>query len=79
MRDKLTRHVCVGKYFAEVELIPERYPDGYRFEVRFPPDELRKLERVRLALMFGNVKGAAEDARVFVLRPVADDSTSSAS
>jgi hypothetical protein len=63
------RLVHVGKYLAEVEV--ENMPDDEAWGPYLSLDDALKLERVEKALKAGDLKGAAKEARIYELRPVA--------
>ena len=58
-----------GKYVAEVPV--ELIEDDTAWSPYFSPDEVRKLDAVRLALRRGDIAEAAKHGRVFELTPVA--------
>jgi hypothetical protein len=58
-----------GKYVAEVSV--ELIEDDTAWSPYFSPDEVRKLDAVRLALRRGDIAEAARHGRVFELTPVA--------
>ncbi len=67
---KSTKLIHEGKYTAEV---PVRIDRG-RYTAWSPylsPDDVRKLDTVRLALQRGDISEAAKYGRVFELTPVA--------
>jgi hypothetical protein len=57
-----------GKYAAEVEV--ELIPDDDAWGPYVGALDIKKLDRVRLALRRGDIAAAARDARVFELLPV---------
>ena len=65
---KTTEFIREGKYLAEVpvELIVEEGD----WSPTLSPDEVRKLDAVRLALRNGDLAEAAKHGRVFKLTPV---------
>ena len=58
-----------GKYAAEVPV--ELIEDDTAWSPYLSPDDVQKLDTVRLALRSGDVAEAAKYARVFELTPVA--------
>jgi len=58
-----------GKYAAEVPV--ELIEDDTAWSPYLSPDEVRKLDAVRLALKRGDIAEAAKYGRVFELKPVA--------
>ncbi len=58
-----------GKYAAEVSV--ELIEDDTAWSPYLSPDDVRKLETVRLALRRGDIAEAAKHGRVFELTPVA--------
>ncbi len=69
MNRMVKRLVHVGKYVAEVEV--ENIPDDEAWGPYLSIDDALKLERVERALKAGDLKAAANEARVFELKPVA--------
>jgi len=57
-----------GKYAAEIEL--DLIPDDGAWGPYVGAPDIRKLDRVRLALRQGDIAGASREARVFELLPV---------
>jgi hypothetical protein len=57
-----------GKYAAEVPV--ELIEDDTAWSPYLMPEDVRKLDAVRLALRAGNVAEAAKHGRVFELTPV---------
>ena len=68
LRRKSTKLICEGKYAAEVTI--ECWYDE-SWSPMMSIDDVRKLERVRLALRRGDLAEAAKDGQVFELTPVA--------
>ena len=66
---KRTKLVHEGKYAAEVPV--ELIEDNTAWSPYLSPDEVDKLDTVRLALRRGDVTEAAKYGRVFELTPVA--------
>ena len=66
MRTKLVRE---GRYVAEVDVEP--IEDEGAWSPYLSLDDVRKLDRVRSALRQGDTAGAAREARVFQLMPLA--------
>lgn len=60
-----------GKYVAEVAV--ELIDDDTAWSPYLTPDDVRKLEAVRLALRRGDTAEAAKHGRVFELKPVDAD------
>jgi hypothetical protein len=58
-----------GKFVAEVPV--ELIEDDTAWSPYLSPDEVRKLDTVRLALRRGDVSEAAKYGQVFELKPVA--------
>ena len=58
-----------GKYAAEVPV--ELIEDDTAWSPYLSPDDVRKLDNVRLALQRGDIAEAAKHGRVFELTPVA--------
>jgi hypothetical protein len=69
MNRKTTKLVREGKYAAEVPI--ELIEDDTAWSPYLSPDDVRKLDAVRLALRRGDVAEAAKHGRVFELKPVA--------
>jgi hypothetical protein len=67
--EKVTKHIHVGKYAANVEIT--HHYDGSGWEPTIDVEDVYKLERVRAALRAGDVAAAAREARVFELVPLA--------
>lgn len=65
--EKLVRE---GKYAAEVPV--ELIEDDTDWSPYLSPDDVRKLDVVRLALREGNIAEAAKHGRVYELTPVSD-------
>jgi hypothetical protein len=66
---KTTKFIQEGKYAAEVPI--ELIEDHTAWSPYLSPDDVRKLEAVRLALRRGDTAAAAKHGRVFELTPVA--------
>jgi hypothetical protein len=66
---KRTKLIREGKYAAEVPV--ELIEDDTAWSPYLSPDDVRKLDSVRLALQRGDIAEAAKHARVFELTPVA--------
>jgi hypothetical protein len=66
---KSTKLIHEGKYAAEVPV--ELIEDDTAWSPYLSPDDVRKLDTVRLALRRGDVAEAAKHGRVFELKPVA--------
>ncbi len=58
-----------GKYAAEVSV--DLIEDDTAWSPYLSPEDVRKLDSVRLALRRGDVEAAAEFGRVFELTPIA--------
>jgi hypothetical protein len=69
MTRKRTKLIHEGKYAAEVPV--ELIEDETAWSPYLSPDDVRKLDTVRLALRRGDVAEAAKHSRVFELTPVA--------
>jgi len=65
---KLKQLVHEGKFAAEVMV--DLVEDETGWSPYVLPDDVRKLDRVRLALRRGDVAAASRDAKVFELLPV---------
>ena len=61
------RLIRVGKYAAEVQVV---YHYDTDWSPTLAPDDVQKLERVRLALQRGDIAAAAQKAKVFELLPL---------
>jgi len=68
-RRRSTELIHEGKYAAEVPV--ELIEDDTAWSPYLTPDDVRKLDTVRLALRRGDVAEAAKYGRVFELKPVA--------
>jgi hypothetical protein len=66
---KSTKLIHEGKYTAEVPV--ELIEDDTAWSPYLSPDDVRKLDTVRLALQRGDISEAAKYGRVFELTPVA--------
>ena len=69
MTRKSIKLIHEGKYAAEVPV--ELIEDDTAWSPYLSPDDVKKLDAVRLALRAGNVAEAAKYGRVFELTPVA--------
>ena len=69
MTKKRTKLIHEGKYAAEVPV--ELIQDDTAWSPYLSPDDVRKLDAVRLALRRGDIAEAAKNGRVFELTPVA--------
>ena len=69
MTRKSIKLIHEGKYAAEVPV--ELIEDDTAWSPYLTPDDVRKLEVVRLALRQGDIATAAKYGRVFELTPVA--------
>ncbi|KAB2882795.1 MAG: hypothetical protein F9K38_07155 [Pseudorhodoplanes sp.] len=69
MTRKSKEFIHEGKYAAEVPV--ELIEDDTAWSPYLSPDDVRKLDTVRLALKRGDVAEAAKHGRVFELKPVA--------
>jgi hypothetical protein len=69
MTRKRAKLIREGKYAAEIEV--ELIEDDTAWSPYLGPDDVRKLDIVRLALRRGDVAEAAKYGRVFELKPVA--------
>lgn len=69
MTRKRLEFIHEGKYAAEVPV--ELIEDDTAWSPYLSPDDVRKLDAVRLALRAGNIAEAAKHGRVFELTPVA--------
>jgi hypothetical protein len=68
MTRKTTKLIHEGGYAAEVPI--ELIEDDTGWSPYLSPEEVRKLETVRLALRRGDVAEAAKHGRVFELTPI---------
>ena len=66
---KRTKRIHEGKYVAEVPV--ELIEDDTAWSPYLSPEDVRKLDTVRLALRRGDIAEAAKHGRVFELTPVA--------
>ena len=64
-----TKLIHEGKYAAKVPV--ELIEDDTAWSPYLTPDDVRKLDAVRLALRRGDITEAAKYGRVFELKPVA--------
>ena len=69
MTRKSKEFVREGKYAAEIPV--ELIEDDTAWSPYLTPDDVRKLDIVRLALKRGDIAEAAKFGRVFELKPVA--------
>ncbi len=69
MTRRRTKFIHEGRYAAEVSV--ELIEDDTAWSPYLSPDDVRKLETVRLALRRGDIAEAAKHGRVFELTPVA--------
>ncbi len=69
MTRKRTKLIHEGKYAAEVPV--ELIEDDTAWSPYLSPEDVRKLDAVRVALRRGDVAEAAKHGRVFELTPVA--------
>lgn len=69
MTRKSTKWIHEGKYAAEVPV--ELIEDDTAWSPYLTPEDVKKLETMRLALKRGDVTEAAKHAQVFELKPVA--------
>jgi hypothetical protein len=69
MTKKRTKLIHEGKYAAEVPVA--LIEDDTAWSPYLSPDDVRKLDAVRLALRRGDLAEAAKNGRVFELTPVA--------
>lgn len=63
-----TKLIHEGKYAAEVQV--ELIEDETAWSPYLSPDDVRRLDAVRLALKRGDVETAAKFGRVFELTPI---------
>jgi hypothetical protein len=66
---RTTRLVREGAYIAEVEVT--LIEEDHEWAPFIPADDMRKMDKVRLALRRGDLATAAELARVYEMKPVA--------
>jgi len=69
MKRKRTKFIHEGKYAAEIPV--ELIEDDTAWSPYLTPEDVRKLDAVRLALRKGDIEAAAKHGRVFELTPVA--------
>ena len=69
MNRKTTKLIHEGKYAAEVSV--ELIEDDTAWSPYLSPEDVRKLDTVRLALKRGDIAEASKYGRVFELIPVA--------
>lgn len=69
MNHQITRIIREGNLMAEVKV--SLIPDDGAWGPYLSPEDVKKLERVRLALKAGDKEKAAKEAKVFELHPVA--------
>jgi hypothetical protein len=74
MTRQASQLVREGQYAAEVAI--ELLEDGGDWGPTIAPDDIRKLDRVRVALRQGNLAEAEKDARLFRLVPYEGDEIS---
>jgi hypothetical protein len=70
MTRKKTKFIHEGKYAAEVPV--DLIVDDTAWSPYLSPEDVQKLETVRLALRRGDVRSAAKHGRVFEMTPVSD-------
>jgi hypothetical protein len=68
MTRKSKKFIQEGKYAAEVPV--ELIEDETAWSPYLSPEDVRKLDRVRLALRSGDVAAASKHGRVFEFTPV---------
>lgn len=68
--NKRTERIREGNYFAEFEITLHDDPKS-PWSPYVDMDDIRKTDRIRLALRRGEIAAAAKEAEVFELRPVA--------
>jgi len=66
--EKTVKHVHEGKYAAEVQIT--LHYEGSGWDPTIDPEDIEKLERVRLALRRGDLAAAAKEAKIYELRPI---------
>jgi hypothetical protein len=69
MNNRKTELVHVGKYVAKVEI--DLIPDDGAWGPYVSMEDSLKIERVRMALVKGDLKAAKREAKVYELTPVA--------
>ncbi len=69
MTRKRTKFIHEGNYAAEVSV--ELIEDDTTWSPYLTPEDVRKLDAVRLALRAGDIGEAAKYGRVFELTPIA--------
>jgi hypothetical protein len=67
MTTKAVQLVREGEYAAEVMV--DLHQDGGDWSPTVDLEDIRKLDRVRVALRTGNLRAAAKDAKLFKLVP----------
>jgi len=71
MTRKRTKLIHEGKYAAEVQV--ELIEDDTAWSPYLSPEDVRRLDAVRLALRRGDLAEAAKHGRVYELKPVATE------
>ena len=69
MTRKRTKLIHEGKYAAEVQV--ELIEDDTAWSPYLSPEDVRRLDAVRLALRRGDLAEAAKHGRVYELKPIA--------
>jgi hypothetical protein len=69
MTRKRTKLIHEGKYAAEVQV--ELIEDDTAWSPYLSPEDVRRLDAVRVALRRGDLAEAAKHGRVYELKPVA--------
>ena len=70
MQRKTVKLIHEGKYAAEVSV--DLIEDDTAWSPYLSPEDVRKLDRVRLALRRGDVAAAAREAKVYALTPLSE-------
>jgi hypothetical protein len=66
---KAKRLVREGSYIAEVDVT--LIEDNHEWAPFIPAEDMRKMDKVRLALRGGDIAAASKLARVYEMKPVA--------
>ena len=69
MTGKCMHLIEEGKYLAKVEI--SLTEDGSPWAPALDKEQVRKLDRVRLALRRGDIDAARQEAEVYELKPIA--------
>lgn len=72
MTERRTERIREGSYFAEFEIRLLDDPQS-PWSPYVDPEDVKKTDRIRLALRRGDVKSAASEAKVYELLPLAGE------